>query len=705
MKLSVIVPAYNEARTVEQVIRRLRALPIDMEVIAVDDASADETRQILDSLAQDGLLDRVIHHERNRGKGAALRSGIAAATGDVTVIQDADLEYDPADLSRLMEPFLAGKADAVYGSRFQGGPRRVLLYWHAVGNRLITLLSNMLTNLNLSDVETCYKLVRTDLLKRLPLTSNRFGFEIEVTARLAQAGARIWELPISYSGRTYVEGKKITWRDGLAALWHIIRYNLQSAKRDRRLTDSTAARRSNGERHVLPRIVLAAIVLRGVFALGAWLVTRDPAAFYEPDTASYLTPARELLSAGSFTVNGQPELLRTPGYPLLLVPGVWLGHVEVVTIGLQVLLSAMTVVGVFSLTQRVFGDRRLAVLAAVFYSFEPLSIIYSALLLTETLFTCLVVWGMVLIVAFVRRGRQWMLPCGSAVLAGAAYVRPAGYFLPFGLLLVLVIIAIVGKRWRVLGQVALAVAVAATMVLPWQLRNRTLGFRGFSAISAVYVFFYTAAALHAAREHGSLEAAQAAMGYHNDSVYFAVHPEQRGWRAGARYQFMQEQGSRELRQDPLAYVPIHVAGVARLMLQPGAIDLLQPYHLEPPAGGLVRKILRRGPVVGTLELIRDTPVVFVLFLALGTLLLVGYGLTLRYILSPGNLKEPATILLLCTMAYFALVGGGPAAGGRFRHPIMPFVCVLAAGGLRRDRKRLTRSLPVHQHSSPDASWC
>ena len=226
LTLSVIVPAYNEEGTVEHIVRRLRDLPLHLEVIAVNDASRDGTGAVLDRLAGEGLLQRVIHHPENRGKGAALRSGIAAATGDVVVVQDADLEYDPTDLPRLLEPIRTGRADAVYGSRFQGGPHRVLFFWHSVGNRLLTLVSNMFTNLNLTDMETCYKLVRRDLLQRLPLTSDRFGFEVEITARLAQAGARIWELPITYSGRTYAEGKKITWRDGMAAFWHIIRYNL-----------------------------------------------------------------------------------------------------------------------------------------------------------------------------------------------------------------------------------------------------------------------------------------------------------------------------------------------------------------------------------------------------------------------------------------------------------------------------------------------
>ncbi len=226
LKLSVIVPAYDEAGTVEALVRRLHEVPLSLEIITVNDGSADGTGAVLDTLRANGLVDRVIHQPENRGKGAAVRAGIAAATGQVIVVQDADLEYDPQELPRLLEPIKSGKADAVYGSRFQSGPRRVLYFWHSLGNKLLTLLSNMLTDLNLSDMETCYKMVRADVLKALPLKSDRFGIEVEITARLAKAHVRIWELPISYSGRTYAEGKKIGWRDGLAALWYILRFNL-----------------------------------------------------------------------------------------------------------------------------------------------------------------------------------------------------------------------------------------------------------------------------------------------------------------------------------------------------------------------------------------------------------------------------------------------------------------------------------------------
>jgi glycosyltransferase involved in cell wall biosynthesis len=225
--LSVLVPAYNEGPTVERVMDRLRAVPLKLEIVAVDDGSSDDTGAVLDRLLKAGKLHRVVHHPHNRGKGAAIRSAISAATGDVIVVQDADLEYDPAELPLLLQPILDGRADAVFGSRFTGGgAHRVLYFWHSVGNGVLTLLSNMLTDLNLTDMETCYKMVRADLLKRLPLTADRFGFEPELTARLAHARARIYEMSISYSGRTYAEGKKIGWKDGVAAIWHILRYNL-----------------------------------------------------------------------------------------------------------------------------------------------------------------------------------------------------------------------------------------------------------------------------------------------------------------------------------------------------------------------------------------------------------------------------------------------------------------------------------------------
>lgn len=229
MKLSVVIPCYNEEATIEKIVEAVRSARVRLhEIIVVDDASNDGTSTVLKKRIT-LLVDKIIYHTVNRGKGAALRSGFAAATGEVILIQDADLEYSPEDYPRLLEPIFSGKADAVFGSRFMGGgPHRVVYFWHMIGNKLLTLLSNMCTNLNLTDMETGSKAFRTSLLSSMELCENRFGFEPEITAKLAKTKCRIYEVGISYAGRTYEEGKKITWRDGIYAIYAIIKYNFFS---------------------------------------------------------------------------------------------------------------------------------------------------------------------------------------------------------------------------------------------------------------------------------------------------------------------------------------------------------------------------------------------------------------------------------------------------------------------------------------------
>lgn len=231
MTLSIIVPVFNEINTIPEIVKILTTLTYDKEIIIVDDGSTDGTKAYLEEIRQNsesigaGKL-KVVFHEKNMGKGAAIRTGLSYATGDIVIIQDADLEYDPRDYPFLLKPIQENKADVVYGSRFLGGPHRVLYFWHYMGNKVITLLSNMFTDLNLTDMETGYKVFKRDAIKDIEIRSNRFGFEPEITAKIAKKGLRIYEVPISYYGRNYKEGKKITWKDGIKAIFTILRYNI-----------------------------------------------------------------------------------------------------------------------------------------------------------------------------------------------------------------------------------------------------------------------------------------------------------------------------------------------------------------------------------------------------------------------------------------------------------------------------------------------
>jgi len=229
MKLSVVIPVYNELSTIEEIVDRVRKAPVkDIEIILVDDYSTDGTRELYNGSLKD-QVDQIILQDKNYGKGFALKTGFAHATGDIVIVQDADLEYDPTEYPNMIAPIISDKADVVYGSRFMGGgPHRVVYYWHSIGNQMLTLLSNMLTNINLTDMETCYKAFRREIIQSIDIKENRFGFEPEITAKIAKKRLRIYEIGISYYGRTYDEGKKIGWRDGVHAIWCILKYNLFS---------------------------------------------------------------------------------------------------------------------------------------------------------------------------------------------------------------------------------------------------------------------------------------------------------------------------------------------------------------------------------------------------------------------------------------------------------------------------------------------
>jgi glycosyltransferase involved in cell wall biosynthesis len=252
MKLSVVIPVFNEAATIAQLIERVRSVPVEKEIIVVDDCSIDGTGLVLRQLPAAPDLT-IVHHDVNQGKGAALRTGFRHAKGDVVVIQDADLEYDPAEYPKMLRPIADGRADVVYGSRFAGGEcHRVLYFWHSLGNRFLTLLSNAFTNLNLTDMETCYKMFRREVIQSIAIEENRFGFEPEITAKIAALRCRVYEVGISYSGRTYEEGKKIGWRDGVRAIWCILKYSPLRSRRAEAV--ETSGRSNRPPTHAVDRI-------------------------------------------------------------------------------------------------------------------------------------------------------------------------------------------------------------------------------------------------------------------------------------------------------------------------------------------------------------------------------------------------------------------------------------------------------------------
>lgn len=436
-------------------------------------------------------------------------------------------------------------------------------------------------------------------------------------------------------------------------------------------------------------ILLIGLCIRIAYAAGSAALTPDLAPFHHPDTDSYLEPAFDLVSFEAFSNRNQPELLRTFGYPLLLQLGVWMGEPEVVTVVLQLLLSALSIAGVFVLARELFREERIALAAAALYAIEPLSIIYAAQLVTETYFTTMVVWALVLLVLHVRRGDPASLIGAMTLLAFSVHVRPIGVYLPVLFIGLLGAWAAAQRRWMVWKPLTASIVLTLVILLPWVARNRALGFNGVSTVSAVNLYFYNTAALRALRTGQPFSETQWGMGYQLDSAYFALHPEQREWRIGERYGWMAGQARNEILGNQLDYTRLHVSGVVRVVAEPGIFGALKAFRLYPQWGGLRDFVLGRGMWNGFLHLTRNYPAAVFLIGAFTLILAATWGFAIRGVVL--HYRDRALQLLGLTVVYFLLISGGPVGEGRFRHPVMPLLCVLAAGGLARFRRRVAES--------------
>lgn len=430
----------------------------------------------------------------------------------------------------------------------------------------------------------------------------------------------------------------------------------------------------------LPRVLILALVVRTALPLAVLWANGDLATCHARDTSGYVGPATELLAAGRFQSQGHPEILRTPGYSLLLIPGIFSGRVEAVTVVLQIACSCLTVFLVWK-TAPLLTDRPGAGLAAgLLYAFEPLSVIYASKLLSETLFTALLALFLYLLLRYLRDGATLVLAGAGVALSAAVYVRPVGYLLPA------LVAAVLLTRWwrgreagrRMLWQALLFLGLCVSALGAWQARNAVVAeYRGFAAVSAVNAYFYYGAAVLAAADGVPYYEMQERLGYRDDEVYVARHPEQRGWSQAERYRFLGREGTRLMLGHPLLCARICLQGLVRVILDPGGVELLRLFRHYPESGGMLGAIVDRGLLRAVADAVERYPAVWWVTLATGVPLGVCLVLAAAAILGPDRPWGAPLICLLGCAGYLLLASAGPLALDRFRHPVMPILCLLA----------------------------
>lgn len=429
-------------------------------------------------------------------------------------------------------------------------------------------------------------------------------------------------------------------------------------------------------------VLLLAFLLRIAIFGAAYFSLRDNTAFYAKDTWSYLQPALELTTAHSFTAFGEPELFRTPGYAALLSIGVLFGHVEVITIALQILLSCVTTYLVFCIANELFDDERTATWSAFAYSVEPLSIICCSWLLSETLFATVLAAALFFLLRFVKRQRLLQLLLAAILFAAAAYVRPIGYFLPLILTLVISLWSLIKHEWQFIKSALIFCVISFALLGLWQVRNyRQTGYSGFSVAADYNLYFHQVAALQANAEQRPFYEVMEEMGFYDREKYFQEHPEQRSWTLAQRYEFMRREGLNAVWRAPATFAKIYLRGLAIALFDPGAAEYLRLFRLYPRSGRLLNTMVSEGLASVVVNIVTKQPLLFALSALFGLWLLVIYALACF------GLKDQAItlplVLLLTTALYQLALSGGTLASGRFRMPVMIVVCILAGQGLSK----------------------
>jgi 4-amino-4-deoxy-L-arabinose transferase-like glycosyltransferase len=467
------------------------------------------------------------------------------------------------------------------------------------------------------------------------------------------------------------------------------------------------SRRPDRPKPWLYYILGVAFALRISIPISAYLYTRDVTIFHAPDTSSYVEPARQLIANGRFSASdGTPEIIRTPGYPMLLVLALLLDRFRLITISLQIVLSCFTVYLVYCTAGLVFETEGAALLAAALYALEPLSILYTSILVTETLFATVVMVSVYYLMKYLRRQSLWDLLASAVAFAASVYVRPVGYFLPVILavgLSVWVMITGQHNKRRLILQISAFVVVSLGFTSLWQVRNKVeTGYSGFSGISSINLYFYAAASVLAAKQHVSWRKMQNRLGYQDKRIYFQLHPEQKSWPLAKRLKFMSQEADCILLRDPFTYARIHFEGVLRSIFDPGVTDFLKMFDLYPKQGGLLGVLVDEGTVRTMEALFFTRPLVFWSNVVLFPLLALNLLSACAVLFSKQLIRDPCVLGILLIVIYYLLISGGTNALGRFRHPTMPIISILAGYGISRIAATRVRGSGILTYRSHEA---